>query len=405
MQFPTKITPAQSTYLDFARAAAAMTVLFGHGATMFLDGSLLQKANFQVVGVLVFFLLSGFLISYSVFRKHSDSDYTFTDYFIDRFCRIYCAFIPALIFVWLVDIQTISLPLMASAERLAQLDWIPSIPENLNVTTWLGNLLMMQDFPVFQVLRVAGVPDNALFIDTYGSGSPFWTISIEWWLYMLFGTMAIIYFKNRTPFKLYHLPVIGFISIVPAYFAIGGTSDCLSILWILGAITSFLFIRSSGWLQNSQFYFTKRTWILSMLAVFALSVVFMMGRMVSVKLDKGYFQLGELQFSLFLTIALFSLFFLLGAINHVPRLLQKTVAFFADYSFSLYLTHFTIMTYLYVRFPGNDANTSFFWLTILASNIVAIAFWWLFERHHRKAASYLKNLVKARRQRKITPDA
>lgn len=45
-----------------------------------------------------------------------------------------------------------------------------------NTRTFIGNLLMLQNFPKFD-----------LSITTFGSGRPLRTLSIEWWLYMSFG--------------------------------------------------------------------------------------------------------------------------------------------------------------------------------------------------------------------------
>ena len=50
----------------------------------------------QNIAVLIFFILSGFLITYSTLRKKTFArNYSIFNYFIDRFTRIYVAFIPA----------------------------------------------------------------------------------------------------------------------------------------------------------------------------------------------------------------------------------------------------------------------------------------------------------------------
>jgi peptidoglycan/LPS O-acetylase OafA/YrhL len=71
------LSEGQRAYLDVLRGAAAMVVLLGHGSMLFLNDGLLRQTRVQSVGVLVFFLLSGFLISHSAFNKSSDADYTF----------------------------------------------------------------------------------------------------------------------------------------------------------------------------------------------------------------------------------------------------------------------------------------------------------------------------------------
>lgn len=389
------INPAQSTYLDFVRATAAMSVLFGHSAVMFLSEMHFSKMNIQSIGVLVFFLMSGFLISYSVFRKYDDPNYTFKHFFIDRFSRIYCAFLPALIFVWLLDMQTMALPVDSSA-RIIELTWIPNMSENSNIFTWFGNLFMMQQFPLFQVLRVLGVPDNIYFVKTFGSGSPFWTISIEWWIYMLFGAIAITLVRDRKPITFLFLCILGFLAIEPIYFLVGGTDSCLTFLWLIGMITSLLFINISSILEKYHINFSPRKWKLIYVGIFIAALILMAGRAIDIKLDRSEFILTELQFGIFLSIGVFALLFFFGQITEVPRILRKIISFIADYSYSLYLTHATLITYLYIRYPGHDNDPSFFWLAIIASNVLAIVFWALFERHHRCLSSWMKTKINKR---------
>lgn len=392
----TELNQAQSTFLDCARASAAMFVLFGHAAMMFLNGSVLGEMNIQTFGVLVFFLLSGFLISFSVFRKYDDKSYSFTAYFIDRFCRIYCAFLPALIFVWIVDFISLSLPLELSPEEIKAAPWISDMQENFNLVTWLGNALMMQDFPLFQVARLIGVPENKFFIDEFGSASPFWTICIEWWIYMLFGAVVVYWMKDKKKFTPLKFILLLFVAITPVYYAVGGHDNCLTLLWLLGMIASLIYLNFSRWIEAKGIKFSKSKWMLIFSAFIAGGIICMLARLISLKLDTGSANFAELQFSLFLAISLFSAVLLFGNVDKANLLFKKFITFVADYSYSLYLTHATVLTYLYVKYPGHDYDLKFFFLAIVASNIVAIIFWYLFERHHRKVAKFLKQrFVKA----------
>ena len=104
-----KLTKGNSIILDLIRGVSAQLVVIGHGISFFGIFKLVQQPNFpsiQNIAVLIFFILSGFLISYSTFRK---SNYGFKQYFIDRFSRIYTAFIPSLLFVFLLDYSSFAL--------------------------------------------------------------------------------------------------------------------------------------------------------------------------------------------------------------------------------------------------------------------------------------------------------
>ncbi len=390
-----KLNISQSVYLDFLRAISAMAVLLGHATGMFFPDSFINKLSLSGIGVFVFFLLSGFLISYSVFRKYKNPDYSFLSYFIDRFSRIYCAFIPALLLVLIIDIQTLSLPLINSLERIDELSWISSLPDSLNLYTAIGNILMLQDFPLFQVAKVAGISDTSLFIDTFGSAGPFWTISIEWWIYMLFGIVVISHLRDKKPVTLLSLFVLGLIAIEPLYHFVGGYDNCLTMLWVLGMIACLLFLNANKWISLPS----KETKIFALL-IFLFSLILMAVRVIVLKMD-GNVNVLEFQFGLYLASAIFSFLFVLGDDLTPPKIITKIIKFVADYSYSLYLSHFTVLTYLYVRFPDKEYDLVFFGIAILISNIIAIILWYLFERHHRKVGFWLKNISQKHKKGKI----
>ncbi|PCI57304.1 MAG: hypothetical protein COB36_03310 [Alphaproteobacteria bacterium] len=381
-----KLNLSQSVYLDFLRAISAMAVLFGHAAGIFLPGSLLSKLNMPGIGVFVFFLLSGFLISYSVFRKYDSPDYSFRTFFIDRFCRIYCAFLPALLLVWIIDIQILSLPLFSSLERINDFDWISSLSDNLNLYTGIGNILMLQDFPLFQVAKVAGVSNTSLFIDTFGSAGPFWTISIEWWIYMLFGMVVISHIRDKKQLTLASLALLGLVTIERLYHFVGGPDQCLTMLWALGMIACLFFLNAHRWISLPD----KKIRLLSLM-VFLFSLLLMAVRIVALKID-GELNILEFQFGVYLATAIFSFLFVLSDTITPPKLFTKVIRFIADYSYSLYLSHFTVITYLYVRFPEREHDIVFFGMAMILSNIVAVLLWFFFERHHRKLSTWLKNI-------------
>lgn len=380
-----RMTKPQHVYLDFVRASAAFCVLFGHASMAFLQGSALQKANIQIDAVPVFFLISGFLISLSVFQKHADPHYGFVQYFIERFCRIYSAYIPALLFTAIVD---------GLALQLGPQDWV----ERYNWRTWLGNLLMLQDFPLFQIARRLGVPDNPWFVSEFGSAGPFWTISIEWWIYMLFGMVAY-YLSTHRPLGLWEKIVLGFVAIEPAYHFVGGPDRCLTMLWVLGMGASFLYFRQHTLIVRNP-PDDKRERLIGFIVCGAGLMALVLHTFAN-----GYHAreadiygptgtgLTEFQSAFYFAVALFALFFACGTFQPVPTFLSKTIGFFANYSYSLYLTHSAIIAYIQARYPHATYDLGLYWLAILASNVTAILFWAMFERYHHNIADKLKALI------------
>lgn len=397
-----QLSPAQSTYLDFIRALAAFGVMFGHGAILFMQDSGVGFWEIQSVGVILFFFLSGFLISHSVFQKLRNPDYGFGHYLTDRASRIYAAYLPALLFIAALDMATIYYlnqqpPSYRDVALVTQ-----SVEPNHSFINFVGNIFMLQDYPAFQVLRVAGIDETPLFIDTFGSGNVFWSISVEWWLYMAFGWAVYAFAKNTDLFRLtgysrgksamslpLRLGILGFFSVVPLYFMTGGNLNCLGLVWIGGVIVSALF-NVMPYLKSRAIIPPGMDWVKLCFYGALFSLFLFVVRTVAILLDEPKIDFGELQASLFIGAALFLGMFALQGKHDVPPMIRKSCKFVAEYSFSLYLTHYSIMTFLYAAFPGHGNDPVFMLGTFVITNVFAIAFWWAFERHYKTLATIIK---------------
>ena len=116
--------------------------------------------RFGPEAVIVFFVLSGFVIKYTFERS---ADKSFKYYFIRRFIRLY---IP-LFFIYVLGY----LLKCYNAGELASPEW----------GTLLGNLFMLQD--------VISQKPNVLSATYMGNGV-LWSLSYEWWFYMLYYVLA-----------------------------------------------------------------------------------------------------------------------------------------------------------------------------------------------------------------------
>ncbi|MEI9984549.1 MAG: acyltransferase [Aliidongia sp.] len=367
-----RLAPLQVDYLNFIRAAAAQIVLIGHASGYFLSG-LERDGHLETFGVLVFFLLSGFLITSSVLQKLDRPEYGFGHYLIDRFCRIFSGYVPALLFVAAVD---------------ATLRTLPDYPYAASATplTWFGNLLMLQEYPVFQILHRLGVAQQSWFIEAFGSGRPFWTVAIEWWLYLGFGYLVFRIVRRRR-FGLAEAAILALLGIVPLYNAMGGVGHCLTFVWALGAGAALVRQRlTSLGLQGSG------RWI------WAGAVLVSLAGLGGHILASGL-QVYELQFAIFVGGVLFSLFFLLGTVRRgLPARLSRLINRLADYSYSLYLTHFTVLIWFALRLPAADHRAPLtFAVLFVTANAVALVFWFLFERHYPLLARQAKAALDRRR--------
>lgn len=144
--------------LEALRGFAATYVLLGHLVLTRLvpKGSPLGFLfRFGQEAVMLFFLLSGFVIYHSF---HKQADKSFALYFTRRLLRIFPIFLIALALSYLSSI-------------IATGDF------SLNAGRLAGNIFMLQDF-------ANGKP--GVWVDTYAGNLPLWSLSYEWWFYMMF---------------------------------------------------------------------------------------------------------------------------------------------------------------------------------------------------------------------------
>ena len=114
---PFRLTHSASAYLDAFRALAALTVMLSHvRGLLFVEYSQVQTFHLTLIvkalylatrsghqSVMVFFVLSGFLIASSVLRKIHDSTWSWADYALNRLVRLYTVLIPGLLLGWAWD--------------------------------------------------------------------------------------------------------------------------------------------------------------------------------------------------------------------------------------------------------------------------------------------------------------
>lgn len=156
--------------LEAIRGLAAIYVAVGH---TFNDAFFILR--FGQEAVIVFFLLSGFVIEYS---HHHSRDKSFKGYFIKRVTRIYSVFL-AMLFICTLLIQ----PDLASFDFWRILG---------------GNLLMLQDFE-------SGKP-NVIVPTLFASA--LWSLHYEWWFYMLFHPISTYIEKRKQTFLVSGVAII-----------------------------------------------------------------------------------------------------------------------------------------------------------------------------------------------------
>ncbi len=146
--------------LEALRGFAAFYVLLHHLSSSYLG---LKHSiwgfpfRFGQEGVLIFFLLSGFVICYSHGSRQADAR-GFRTYLIKRGRRIYPIFVISLLVAYAI-------------QCIGARNFVP-----MDFRSLIGNLFMLQDHP----------DKPGVFLLPYKDNMPLWSLSYEWWFYMLF---------------------------------------------------------------------------------------------------------------------------------------------------------------------------------------------------------------------------
>jgi peptidoglycan/LPS O-acetylase OafA/YrhL len=121
----------------------------------------------------------------------------------------------------------------------------------------------------------------------------------------------------------------------------------------------------------------------------------LLAALVAVRLFVNGLTVYELQLGLYLALFLFLAHHVIGASGiKVGAAVAAVPRFVADFSYSLYLTHFTLLVLLATMVSdGRLSRNAALWICLVGANGLAIAFWALFERHHRALARWFSGLI------------
>lgn len=368
---------AQTTFIDGLRGGAAQLVLLGHIYSMILYPG--HTTGLGDLGVIIFFILSGFLITYTSLIKKG---YNFKRYFLDRFFRIFVPYIPAVILILIVDTYIFN--------YTAARDYL----EHYNLKDFFATLTMLQQHPVGLFMdKLLGISEFKLA--TFGSGRPLWTVATEWWLYIMFS--FVLFYKIDTKRFFLKLLLFLIVSIVPVFNFVAGTGQGLSLVWFIMSGIAYWYYKSGQNLADTMkklLLSGKREKILLYLLLAGLAVL--MGiRFLWISYIETDFIFSRpvfYDFNLYVLLIIFLslIFCILSVVNSQKR--NKIILFFADYSYSLYLIHYTLLYFLLSSeiIKGNNKITDFI-VCYLITNLVAIIFWWMFERNHKHVKRYIIN--------------
>lgn len=338
-----------SIWLDLVRGLSAQLVLLGH--LHLLDAVTVSPIGLpviQTIAVIVFYILSGFLIMRSIRHHLRVPGYDFLSFFIDRFSRIYPAYFGTLCFV-----------------AIADWFYIAFFPEGYTEhgyryrsVTFVSNIFLLEKINLRQ--------------GTFGSASQLWSLTPEWWLYMAAGYIA---FSSRSPTFLFSKRSVVLLAVflyAPVWFLFRGNPGSgtgIVAIWILGALAYLTFDHLS--LREIS---RPQTRLLSVLGLVFFCSAGIRYRMT----NDGYDLLAGFDLTAaFLCSVWLSQSQVFGYLRR--PLVQRIARLSAFYSYSLYLTHYTIVMLC------NEIGVPVLLIWTIC-NVFALGFAWVFEKRHKTLA-------------------
>jgi peptidoglycan/LPS O-acetylase OafA/YrhL len=157
------VSKSTSLYLDLVRALAALLVLLEHAGESFFSRGLTWPRPLGHEMVIIFFVLSGFVIAYAA----SKPKITWRSYAADRLSRLYSVLLPALLLTTALD----------------HVGWRFDPDLYISLVRW--------DHYAARMLLGAGfLTQSWHWAVQVGSNGPLWTLAYEFWYYFFFGGLV-----------------------------------------------------------------------------------------------------------------------------------------------------------------------------------------------------------------------
>lgn len=304
---------ATSVFLDILRVVAAFVVFFGHCA-QYWSGEIFQVMKH--VGhdaVVVFFVLSGYVIAFSALGKARDGK----SYALARLSRLYSVVLPALALTLVLQLVGTALNPHFYATVVRHHDWFRMI---------------LSGFFLQEFWMASASPATNL---------PLWSLGYEFWYYAIFGAAVFI---RPTRWKI--LVTGGLILLVGYKVAL------LMPVWLTG-VALFLYGKK----------LTMPRWLAQLGFIVALAGFYAAARWLpDSPVDHGFKPLyysgafiTDFVTGLLLAAAIGFFDFGFGQLPVSPSL-ERVVRWVADHTFSLYLYHFPLIIFATAVVPFDHAN-------------------------------------------------
>lgn len=349
------LTQRASVHLDMARGLAALAVLMNHVRGLFFipyhdvsHHSIILDAFYGATtlghqAVMVFFVLSGFLIVSSIVQSFEGGRWSWTKYLVNRIVRLNLVLIPALILCWVMDHTGMALPSTAALYyRPVQNLFTTSVAHLETAPNFFGSLFYVQ----------------GILVRPFGSDGPLWSLSYEFWYYILF-PVVLCALASRFRGRIRALYCVAAILIL---LFVGRAIALYFLIWLLGGM---LAISLRFCAARARFAWANAMGVAPLLLVLGFSV--------SRPLNFPFFTdaIVALGFASWVYV-------IVGAPErHISPAYAKTARLLASFSYTLYLTHFPIVFFLRARMHSavwQPTFTHFVYAALICALAVLIAY-------------------------------
>jgi peptidoglycan/LPS O-acetylase OafA/YrhL len=303
------MSPSLSSYLNLLRFLAALAVYLFHGQH-FAKFRIPYVGNLGSEAVFVFFVLSGMLITFSGMKQPDGRAFL-----RGRLIRLWSVCLPALALTLVADTvgQYISLAAYAPMQPYNLFKWVASLGIN---ALFLNQVWNANVYP--------------------GTNGPFWSLSYEFWYYMIFA--AGVYFSGKKK-----------IAAVACAALIAGPAILIGLpIWLMGSVVHIAVAGNRT--PGASALVGWACWLGSLAAAVAF-FVFDTGRLLAnafpdiaagAKWDVDFWPKSYL-IGMFVAVNIYGFSLIGNSFRGVLDRCAQPIRFGADISFGLYLFHYPLM--------------------------------------------------------------
>ena len=365
---------ANFVYLDMLRGISALTVMLFHLRILFfyrqsdmddIQWTVYSKSlspaakcfyfltSFGHEAVILFFVLSGFLITRSIYSSYRKKKWSVLYYAAGRLSRLWTVLVPSLFLTCIWDV---------AGSRF--------FPFALS---YKGKLSHFTDSVPLHSISVKNFFENAFFLrGDFGSNGLLWSLPCEFWYYVAFPMLFFTCCKQYTKSVRVVLLIV---SVFLLFFLRDSNILNYFPVWLIGF---FAMLTSNN---RNCIYFLSRSWTL--LLIFTL----IGGLLVEIRIDGRLHSSNTVGILCDYVLGVLMALAILSVMNRTgSNIVQKIAYYLSSISFTLYLVHMPAAVFIcawlaQIKRPMTAGNALLFTgLSLLIIGYATLS-WFCFERN------------------------